>query len=674
MSRNAIIGLSMMYALWEAKKQDLLSLITPFVLFCIGTSTSQGKSIDVDAICRRMETEFGYKEIQPGVISHVLNRESKKDSGKDTPIITKKNNLYILSGCLDSFVDSFKNKRTTCKERTEAVSKALAEYLNKKSVYKRKDYSETDAETNLLAFFEKQGESILLSAEDLRQLLRKDNEMDYSIARFILEEKEKQSSVFEHINELVVGFFITTAIYLQPENPNITHASFSDVTFYIDTPILLAFLGYKSASENNSAKAIVSSLKNSGAKIACFDYNILEIHNILSAYRQCTFYNSRRNSGITLEAFDEKNYTETNVDFEIRSFEKRLNSESIYSVSFETALQGIDLETGLLNDERIKELVLETNSKYNLSTLPDDLKAISTVKRLRGGIRYEVIEKCKAVFATTNTLLVLATKQYLKENAINVGFPIAITSEELCVMAWMKTFERNNDLPKMRLLENVLAATTPDRELLEAYYSLLEQMESVGTISEDEASLLRIDLFARNELMELTAGNKNRIGAATILTIREKLIAKMKESSFREGKTQGFTEASSLHSQKFNEEKNQICHDIEQDIHREFRSKYVLADKTAIILSWIAALVFIASAVVITVISNLSNTWIILILALFVAGVTIIQAVSAMLKKDNWLRKCLRNRVAKKEERELDSRKEKYLRVLDRLAPNKSDQ
>lgn len=674
MNRNAIIGLSMMYAIWETKRQDLLSVITPFVLYCVGTSTSKGHFIDVDSVCRKMESEFGYKEIQPSVISHVLLRESKKRNGREITMAKKKAKSFVLSGNLDSLVASFNSKRTTCKERTEAVSKALANYLNKKEVYKRTNYSEADAETSLLSFFEKQGESVLSSVDDLRQLLRKDNEMDFYIARFILEEKEKQTSLFEHINELIVGYFITTAIYLQPENPDITRASFKDVTFYLDTPILLAVLGYKTASENESAHSMVSSLQKSGAKIACFDYNILEIKNILTAYRQSTFYNSRKNSGFTLEAFDEKNYSETNVDLEIRNFETRLNNKSISSISFEAALQGTDLETGLLNDERIQELVLELNPKYNLGTLPDDLKAVNTVNRLRGGTHVEEIEKCKAVFATTNTLLVFATKQYLKEAAINVGFPVAITSEELCVMAWLKSFERNSELPKMRLLENVLAAISPDRDLLEAYYSILAQMESIGIISEDEASLLRIDLFAKNELMELTAGNKNRLNTETVLTIRERLVAKMKESSYKEGKTQGIAEASSLHSKKFNEEKTKICQRVELDVQKEYLPKYAAADKTAVVLSWIVAGLFIAGTIAITIISNISNKLLLCLIALFVTAIPTAQAVLVIVKKENWLRKYLRARVSNKEAMEIDRRKEEYMRILEEVDPKKDHQ
>lgn len=667
MNRNTIIGLSMMYALWESKKQDLLSLISPFVLYCVGTATSKGHIIDIKNICKKMESEFGYKEIHPEVISRVLLRESKNQHQGIVPVITKKNKSFVLSGSLDSHVTSFKEKRLTCKERTELVSRSLATYFNQKAVYNRSNYSEADAESYLLAFFEKQGESVLSSVEDLRQLLRKDNEIDYYIARFILQEKEKDTLIFSHINELIVGYFITTAIYLQPENADITTASFKDVTFYLDTPILLSFLGYKSDPENESAQAMVASLKKSGAKLACFDYNVLEIHNILVAYRQCNFFNSYNSSGFTLEAFDKKGYTATNVDLEIRNFEERLKKSDIIPISFEVALHGTNIETGVLDDDRIRELILEIKPSYRLSTLPDDLKAINTVSRLRGGRSYSAIEKCKAVFATTNILLVATTKQYLAELGKNDSFPIAITAEELCVMAWMKTFERNNNLPKMRLLENVFAATTPDRDLLEAFYSILKQLEENGVVSADEASLLRIELYAKNELMELTAGNKNRLNVETVIAIKDKLINRMKQSSYSDGRAAGISEATAKQGIHISDEKTRACERIEIETRKKYESKYVHAENMAIVVSWITAILLMIGTIVFAILTNPSIWWI--LFALAVTAVPTTQAILVLVKKDNWLRKKMRKTVSEKELQEIDKRKEEAMALLSAVEP-----
>lgn len=129
-----------------------------------------------------------------------------------------------------------------------------------------------------------------------------------------MKEHESKSVLFDYLVELVKGYFVTTALYLQAENPNATTASFSDVTFFLDTRLLLALLGYKTEAENNSVQKMVASLKKNGAKLACFSYNISEVNNILEAYKLSTISNSRRPSSYTLEFFDEHDFSYTLVE------------------------------------------------------------------------------------------------------------------------------------------------------------------------------------------------------------------------------------------------------------------------------------------------------------------------------------------------------------------------
>ena len=215
---------------------------------------------------------------------------------------------------------------------------------------------------------------------------------------------------------------------------------------------------------------MVESLKKNGAKLACFTYNIDEVNSILEAYKLSTISKSKRPSAYTLEYFDANGYSYTHVEANQKKFVQRLENAGISSISPNSFFNDditSESSSGLLDDERIKEILLSIKPSYNQTTLPDDLGAINTVSRIRRGKKYPYIEKCKAVFVTSNSVLVSATRAYIKESSYDFGFPIAITGEDLCVMAWLKDFEQSNSLPQMRLLENVLAAITPSKELME---------------------------------------------------------------------------------------------------------------------------------------------------------------------------------------------------------------
>lgn len=267
MNRNTIISLAMLYALWQSNRQDLLDLIRPFVLYAVGNTAKINTEIDIALVCDYMEKEFGYRSIQVAVINRILSREASSKGQKDHRCIERKNKQFILIKSLSNEIDDFSAKRTTCKGHSDAVTSALTNFLNDKQVCKRTNYTQAEAERLLLSFFERQGGSIVLSVEDLRQLKARSNEIDFFIARFILAEYERKTVLFDYLVELVKGYFVTTALYLQAENPNATTASFSDVTFFLDTRLLLAYLGYKTEEENSSVQKMVESLKKTALNL-----------------------------------------------------------------------------------------------------------------------------------------------------------------------------------------------------------------------------------------------------------------------------------------------------------------------------------------------------------------------------------------------------------------------
>lgn len=660
MNRNTIISLAMLYALWQSKHKDLLALIRPFVLYAVGTNTKVGDIIDVNSVCECMTTEFGYKYFPVSIVNKVLLRETAERNRQGQIFVKKKNNNFILKKSLTDQIVDFSDKRTDCKRKSDAVTTALAEYLNKQCACGRSNYSQVEAETLLLSFFENRGNSVLRSVDDLHQIISRNNEIEFFVAQFILEQDKKKSVYMDYLVELVKGYFVTIALYLQADNADITTASFKDVTFFLDTRILLAFLGYKTSQENDSVQEMIRSLQRHGARLACFGYNIIEVENILSAYKMSKVQSGRKNSNFTLEYFDENNLSYTHVEAAQRTFPQKLQEAGINDIDPASILESYGVANksdGLLNEDEIKNCVLLIKPKYNLSSLPDDIQAINTISRIRKGKKYEYIEKCKAVFVTSNPVLVSATKHCIEKTSYEPGFPLAITDEDLCVIAWLKDFQRNNNLPKMRLLENVLAAVTPTPELMEAYYSHLDNLESLGVISSDEASLLRIDIYAQKELMDLTHGNPDAISQNIVETIRQRVKAK----SFEEGVVKGREESKEAQRLALAEKRNSICKNAEEEVRHEYEKKKrwgIIAIKS---ISVIVAIVFV-TACILDFASNKDNISIPLFIITIVSTV---QGACPFFNNNFWTIRKYKEWLRRKELQAIDERKEKYLSIFE---------
>lgn len=264
----------------------------------------------------------------------------------------------------------------------------------------------------------------------------------------------------------------------------------------------------------------------------------------------------------------------------------------------------------------------------------------------------------KAVFVTKNTVLVSATKKFLEEQEVDVGFPLAITDEDLCVIAWLKDFKISNNLPKMRLLENVLAAINPTPELMDAYFSHINSLEKRGSISQDEATLLRIEHFARTELMSITHGNPAAVDEIVVDEIR----CRMKEQSYQEGLDKGKKEAGEEAKKFIQIKRNKACKRAETEIDDEYAKKEIKGIRTIKIVAVVIALCFVCASIY-SFINSVDGK--ISYALLLITLVTTVQGAWPFFGKDNWATNLFKRNLNKKKRVALDERKKKYLSLLE---------
>jgi len=205
----------------------------------------------------------------------------------------------------------------------------------------------------------------------------------------------------------------------------------------------------------------------------------------------------------------------------------------------------------------------------------------------------------------------------------------------------------------MRLLENVLAAITPTKELMEAYFSHLDDLERQGMIGDDEAALLRVDIFAKHELMNLTFGERDNLNGAVIDKIRHKI----REESILQGRN----DAQKQQEAENQLQRNKVCKQAEDEVDKEFKDKEKRGICIIKFLSVVIAIAFIvASCYSFVLQSESSGKWAIL----FVAIITTIEGVIPFLSKDNFLIKRYKRHLREKKIQSLDEKKEHYLSLL----------
>ena len=490
---NALIGTAMLTAIWDRTHKDNLELLKPFIVYLVGKNTSIQGEINIAKIINEIEKIF--------------NRMKKT--------VIRNDKRYYLIKDLSEEVKKFDENKSQIQDESDKVVDNLTEYLKASNKnFNKITIEETKKLLNI--FFEKNGFTTIENLENLKNIGEyKTDQTNYYIAKFILDENENNTRVFNSIYKIVCGFMLANTIYIQVENDN--KASLKNLNCYLDTPIILNLLELKTDEQNSSAKLLVELLEKKQAKIKCFEHNYKEVYSIIYAYKE----NIGKYKDKTLEGLDKKNYTYSDVERlldNLKSLLKKKHVEVEEKPNYEEYSTIID-EQGL--EDYLKEKYKDKIEKKE-KVLGPDIDSISAISRLRKGKYVTKLEESKAVFVTNNYDLIKYSNLFLNKKEFG-EISYSISDIELTTILWLKTFKTNPDLPKFKLIENARLALEPSNQIMERFKDVIEKMKEEELINDiDVLENLKTNLYYKAELMEKIEGDGDNITNEVVRGIIDK--------------------------------------------------------------------------------------------------------------------------------------------------------
>lgn len=244
-NNQTMISAAMLEAVWQSRKKDMIDLITPFVMYATATLTSPGEKVDIQKVQNYVQHNFAYTDMPEVIIKKVFAR-------KPYSSIERRNHNYYLVSPIDSEISQMDSRRKDCERYLHVLGEKLSVYLNA-HCKRAGNFTDSRAINCLHTFFSRYG--LQIGTNDLASvsISPKDYETDYYIARFIFECKDASNEEFEHLNDLIKGYFLRLALYIQPENGDIKSANHSNTTFFYDTPFLIDLLGYSGSEREHNA-------------------------------------------------------------------------------------------------------------------------------------------------------------------------------------------------------------------------------------------------------------------------------------------------------------------------------------------------------------------------------------------------------------------------------------
>lgn len=465
---NALISTAVLTAIWDDSHKDNIELVIPFVSNIIFNKFKVNDLIDEEYILRQLKEKFCFNKFPHAVLKIVLNRMKRRN------ILKLDNKKFILTKDLKDEAKEFEDRLNIAKLETSKVISAITKYLKKEL---NDDIVESDAEIYFGNFISSYGYNAYENINFVKKIERKSDVTNYLIGEFICRENEKNSDIFKLILRIIEGYMIANAIYLQIENDN--KASLRKLNCYLDAAFILRVLGYKSDEENESAKELYDLLVKYGATINCFNHTFIEVRNILYYYK----ININKNKEMTLEYFDKEKYSEGQVDLIISSLEdifkdKRINIVDTPDFTKDRYKDVIDVKT---LEEKLTAHKEKHNQYINPNSITNDVNSVCAINMLRRGKKITKIENCTHIFVTTYQYLKSASREIMPE-LFDTDIGLVIDDLDLTTILWFKDFENNADLPKLRLVENALAATNASDEIMCKAAKIFESIKKDGSI------------------------------------------------------------------------------------------------------------------------------------------------------------------------------------------------
>ena len=331
---------------------------------------------------------------------------------------------------------------------------------------------------------------------------------------------------FDSFLILVQGHMLANAL-LCPDLQN-APATYRNVTFYLDTPLLVRRLGLEDKPKEEAISVLIDLLIRLGGRVAAFSHSCDELQLVVRGAAD----NLDTHRGRGAIVFEARKRGTTRADL------------LLFADSIEEKLRhiGINVETtppykkDFQIDEELFEQMLEREEphRHNPQGKRFDINSVRSIYVLRGGRLVRSVEKARAVFVTSNAAFARAAWKYDRHFEPSQNVSSVMPDFSLANTAWLKAPMGANQIPTTQLLAFSYAALEPSDEYLNKFMAEIDRLEQSGEISARDHQLLRSSVNAIPEVMHITLGMDAALTRETITRTLERVTSDITKEATEE--------------------------------------------------------------------------------------------------------------------------------------------
>lgn len=482
---------------------DYLNYLEPFVLQILADSNTN--TVTTDYVTDSLMQTFGLA-IPERPVEMVLRRIAK------SKILTRGNHEFRITGAIPD--PQLVSKQADAERHIRSVINGVLRF-SKESVNPMEN--ENQVVEAICAFLSE------FDVSCLRSYLRGTAipEMDEAsptdkalVSNYVQSIHLNEPERFNSFLVLVQGHMLANALICTDlEN---APKSFTGVTFYLDTPVLVRRLGLEGKAKQNAASELIDLLRNLGGKVATFSHSREELRNVIQG--AATNLESPEGRGAIIQEAREAGTTRADLILLAETADEKLSETGIEVEPTPGYTQRIQID-----EAAFEQVLVDEVSYFNPRAKEFDVNSVRSIYVKRNKKHVPSLEKSHAVLVTSNSALAKAAWQYGQQYAPSQAASTVITDFTLANIAWLKAPMGGPAVPTTQLMAFCYAALQPTRELLNKYLSEIERLEGQGVISERDHQLLRSSPMVSNELMNLTLGDDELLSEETVTEILERV-------------------------------------------------------------------------------------------------------------------------------------------------------
>lgn len=450
-----------------------------------------------------------------GVIQTALRRAARQGFGKRRQAVFEIDKAAVEKVNLDT-------DRANALRQVNALAERLKRFASDRHGWTFT--SNDDAENAPRAFVELQSVPMLrmmVTGAAAQQRLPL-GDAAYVVSDYVLDLYEQDPEGFAYLETLVKGSMLSSVLYL-PSAGEIGRRFDRQTTLYLDTPVILAALGYEGNARAVAARELVELAYREGATLGCFEHTLAETRGVLSAVASGM---SRRGwrperAGGVESHFLSLGYNPSDIELLVERLDADIAARRI------AILPKPSHRSELTIDEAALEGLLQEKVGYaHRDTLLNDLDSLTAIYRLRGGDDQLYLESCRAIFITTNPGVVLAARSYFPVREQH-SWPAALLDHDVATLLWLKRPMQAPDLPRKQIIADCYAALEPGVAVWTRYLAEIDRLQEREDVAEDHFFVLRYSFEAKKALMDLTNGKPEGVTTQIVHEVMERVRTEM---------------------------------------------------------------------------------------------------------------------------------------------------